>query len=203
MSSLPTSSTTEHAESLLAQDLYKLSTGEREKVLEELHGVSDIVNETAELIAISLADFDGELPKIKDKAAYDAAKARDPEYVNSLELRLKFLRAARFDPVRAAERMVGFFEKKLELFGAAPLTREVRLTDLDKDDRACLKGGIITLLPLRDRAGRGVVTWMPMLRGESTILSRVGWTDSYGWEMLGVRPLTQRLLLSPLLSYAA
>jgi hypothetical protein len=151
--------------------------GEREKVMEELHGVSDVVNETAESIAISLADLDGELSKIKGKAAYDAAKARDPEYVNSLELRLKFLRAARFDPVGAAERMVGFFEKKFELFGAGPLARELRLTDLDKGDRACLKGGIMTLLPLRDRAGRGVVTWIPMLRGESTTLSRVRWTD--------------------------
>jgi predicted HTH domain antitoxin len=182
MSSLPKSSTTEPstcwAESLLAQDLYKLSMEEREKVLEELHGVSDIVNETAELIAITLAEFHEELSKIKVKKAYDAAKARDPEYMNSLELLLKFLRAARFDPVQAAARMVGFFEKKLELFGAGPLTRELRLTDLDKADRVCLKGGIMTLLPLRDRAGRGVVTWMPMLRGESTTLGRVCWTDS-------------------------
>lgn len=193
MSSLPPTSaitepSTSWAESLLAKDLYKLSMCEREKVLEDLHGVSDVVNETAEVIAASLVAFDGELSKIKDKPAYDTAKDRDQEYVNSLELRLKFLRAARFDPVKAAERMVGFFGKKLELFGPGPLTRELRLTDLDKDDRACLKRGIITLVPLRDQTGRGVVTWMPMLRGESTTLSRVRWTDSYGWWIIGVQP---------------
>jgi hypothetical protein len=74
------------------------------------------------------------------------------------------LRATHFDSNRAAARLVGFFETKLEVFGPDPLARDLLLSDLNEDDHKCLQSGLMTLVPAKDVAGRGIVTWIPLLK---------------------------------------
>jgi hypothetical protein len=178
---------TSWAESLLAQDLNKLSLDDREKALEDLHGVSADINETPELVASRLYNLDRALFNNETYAAYDLAKSQNVKYTSSMELRLKFLRAARFDPARAATRLVGFLERKMELFGRNTLARELLFTDLDEEERRCLESGLMTMLPVRDRSGRCILTWMPMLRAEFTPLAKVRFALSSEGEWLATR----------------
>jgi hypothetical protein len=164
---------TSWVESLLAQDLYKLCVSEREYALEDLHGVPDFVNETPDLVSNRLAELERELSKIPEKTAYDLAAYQDSNYVRSREFRLKFLRAERFHAGKAAKRLAGFFDQKLVLFGQKELARELLLSDLDQEDRKCLESGLMTLLPVRDRAGRCILTWMPAFREETKPLCRM------------------------------
>jgi hypothetical protein len=158
---------------LIAEDLYKLSITERERVLFDLHGVSVAFEETPEMIACRLAELEMKISMIKKKPAYATAKAKNPEYVGNRNLRLKFLRAESFDSQRAADRLVRFFESKLELFGEDKLAKDITSKDLDQEDRAHLEKGQMQVLPLRDRAGRVVVTWNAIKRGQSSLKNRV------------------------------
>jgi hypothetical protein len=161
------------AESQLALDLNKISLNEREEVNEDLHGVSNAVDETPELVASCLSELEAEIAKIQCRDAYIMAASKDSSYTSSRVLRLKFLRAEHFDSKKAAVRLVTFFERKLEVFGADPLARELLISDLNEEDRRCLQSGLITLVPEKDKAGRGIMTWMPMLNGGLSVGSKV------------------------------
>jgi hypothetical protein len=174
MAPLESDDTLSAVQSLLALDLNNMSLNEREKVFEDLHGVSDLVDESPELVASCLDELELGIAKIRRRDAYVAAASKDSSYTSSRTLRLKFLRAENFDSNRAAARIVGFFETKLEIFGLDPLARDLLLSDLDEDDHKCLQSGLMTLVPAKDVAGRGIVTWIPLLKeGGFSVRSKV------------------------------
>ena len=161
------------SDTLLATELNRLTLKEREQVLYDVHGISDVVAESPLLVAEKLEELDKLIATIRPKKAYEKAKTMDPKYVRSRTLRLPFLRAERFDAARAANRMIQFFEAKQKLFGNDKLASDIRLRDLDEDNKKCLRSGLCQILPLRDTAGRTIVCWIPMARGDSSILNRV------------------------------
>jgi hypothetical protein len=145
---------------LVAKELNAMSTEEREHSFKEIHGICDAVHETSEFVKEKLAKLDGELANIsKHQTAYLLAETQDEAYVKSTKLRLKFLRADSFDVEKAAERLVMFFEEKLNLFGIDLLAKDVKMSDLDEDEIRCLKSGVGQLFPRRDRGGRCVFAW--------------------------------------------
>jgi hypothetical protein len=160
----------EDVDALLGAELNNLSMVERENVLQDIHGVSDIVDEEPEFVARRLAELNTEVTMIKNKAAYLQAQAQNSEYVSNLDFRLMFLRASSFIPKDAAIRLVAFCEAKLELFGTEKLTKTILLSDMDKDDIGCLEAGYSQLLPGRDRAGRALFTVLPMINNKHTVL---------------------------------
>ena len=155
-------------ESLLAKELTQLSVQEREQVFHDVHGVSEVLKETPELLEAKLLELDYELSLISIKLAYEQARALSEEYTTGRTFRLMFLRAEKFHAKNAAARMVLYFEEKLKLFGRDKLARDIRLNDLDSDDMACLKSGYLTPLPGRDRAGRAVIFATAKLRAYRT-----------------------------------
>jgi hypothetical protein len=64
------------------------------------------------------------------------------------------LRTDRFHAKKAACRVINHFHKKLELFGASKLCKDITLEDFDPGSMAVLESGHCTLLPARDRADR-------------------------------------------------
>jgi hypothetical protein len=172
---------------LLAQELYKLSFEEREKVFSDVHGVSDVIDETPQLLAESLAGFNKALQaasmdndknndKNNNKSVYDLAKEQDENYVKALDFQLKFLRADNFNPVKAAARMLKYLEAKQKLFGSDKLTKNITLNhDFSAEDLQVARSGLGSLLPLRDRTGRLVLCWMTQLRGDGSFLARVSY----------------------------
>jgi hypothetical protein len=159
---------------LLAQELNKLSFQDREKVFSDIHGVSDVVEETPDFVAERLAGLESALASIDSKPAYDQAKQQDPEFVSNRDFLLKFLRADNFDSPKAAQRMIKYLDAKLVIFGPVRLTKKITLNDFTKEDMIVALSGLGSILRLRDRAGRLVMCWMSMLRGESAFISRVG-----------------------------
>ena len=156
--------------SSLAKEMNQLSFAEREKGCYELHGVADVVEETPEFVDQCLSDLESEICKLEDnkKNAYEMAKKVNPGYICGRSFRLQFLRADCFVPKKAAERLVGFLEVKLELFGPKPIARELLLSDLSQDDMVLLQSGFFSIVPLRDRAGRTITVSVPFFRPKAT-----------------------------------
>jgi hypothetical protein len=148
-------------DSMIAMELSAMSMQEREQSYFDIHGVSDVIDETPEFLEEKLREFDEELAKIaKDRCAYSLAEAQDKEYVRSNKFRFKFLRANNFDARLAAERVIRFFKEKLNLFGVETLARDIKMSDLGQEGRRWLESGIGQLVPQRDRSGRCVIAWI-------------------------------------------
>jgi hypothetical protein len=145
------------ADVVAADEMNQLSLKEREQVFEDIHGVSDVIDEEPLFVGQCLEQMEVVVGKIRKKSAYERALFLSPAYVQSRDFRLMFLRAERFEPQRSAKRFVKFFEYKLGLFGADKLVKTITLDDLDEDDMACLMTGSHYSLKDKDRAGRTIV----------------------------------------------
>ncbi|CAJ1946780.1 unnamed protein product [Cylindrotheca closterium] len=142
---------------LVANEMNKLTFQEREVVYEDLHGVSRPGKECHETLAQTIADTRNEIASIRLKAAHNKAVFLNPEYVNSENFILMFLRACKFDPKKTAIKIVDHFKYKLELFGYDNLGKEITYEDLNEGTRNALSSGAVQLLPNRDKAGRAIV----------------------------------------------
>ena len=146
----------EEIESMLTKELWNLTAEERNKITEELHGVSvNVANEDdLDFVEAKLETLDREINKIRSKQAYDRASFLCPSYVSDRNFRLMFLRADEFVPSNAAKRIVSHFALKSKLFGLDKLVKDITLEDLSNDDILSLQSGSTQLLPIKDRAGR-------------------------------------------------
>ena len=157
----------EYVDLVLAREFNQLSTQERSRTYEELHGVDECVVETPLFIDNSLRRLDEELANIRRKPAYELAKQQNKAYVTNPQFRLMFLRADGFHPEKAATRLVGYFEGKLEYFGESRLTKQIQFSDLDHNDQACVKSGHMQVLPSRDQSGRAIFTDVDVFHDQS------------------------------------
>lgn len=145
-------------DSLMASELNSLSLNERMKHVEQLHCiVNDVAEETPEQVETAIEGLQTELCMIREKDAYNRALQLNRDYVEDTKFRLMFLRADRFNPKKAAERLVLFMEKKRQFFGEDSMVRGITLNDMTPDDLDGIKAGYMQTLPVRDRAGRLVV----------------------------------------------
>ena len=145
-------------ESLLAKELNGLTVEEREQVYDDVHGISTIIDETPDFVAAKLHAMRNELERItkKNRKALDRAIFLRPGLQNDETLYLLFLRATKFDAVKAAGLMTRHFEHKLHLFGDSLLPRRITIEDLGEKETALLHSGAVALLDSIDRRGRGV-----------------------------------------------
>ena len=141
-----------------AKDLNELSSEAREKLFEEVNGISSTEDEDPELVEQCLEGFEEEIEQVQlDKSAYNLAMAMRPQLRKDREFRLMFLRAECFDLRRAARRIVQHFECKRTLFGDEKLAKRITYEDLDDDDKAYLSGGSFQILQSKDQTGRTVI----------------------------------------------
>ena len=88
--------------------------------------------------------------------AYLMACSLSQEYVN--EMKLPCLRAVQnYDCYEAANLLVRFFHRKLQLFGLPCLVKDITQDDLNEDEQDILRQGLVQLLSYRDAAGRAVL----------------------------------------------
>jgi hypothetical protein len=162
------------AGAMLAKEMNQLSVDEREKVLEDVHGIARaVLDEPLDYVKNSLVVLEEELSKTPNKVAFDLAKFQSKDYVSNEKLRLMFLRAESFDVCMAASRMVRFFDEKYKLFGPEKLTKDIILADLDPGDIAALERGFYQVLPEKDCAGRKVLCFFPKLKVVGTTQNMV------------------------------
>eukprot|EP00980_Cylindrotheca_fusiformis_P029225 scaffold22759_cov98-Cylindrotheca_fusiformis.AAC.2 len=147
---------------MLAAELEKLSLEEREKVYEDVHGVSDVIQETPELIANCLEQMDREIGLITSKDAYAQAKLQSSNNMINQKFRLAFLRSTSFNPKLAALHLVEYFRCKLETLGTEQLVKnQIAVEDLGAAATRVLELGSVQVLPNRDSKGRAVVVLSP------------------------------------------
>ena len=144
-------------DAMLAGELNQMTFQEREKVWEELHGVETITQETEELLATSLKEMEQALEAVPNRSIYEKAKSVNARYVEDRLFRLMFLRSEYYNAELAAVRLVKFLENKVKWFGDETLTRPIYLSDLNEDDMAFMKSGIVQLIPARDRSDRVIL----------------------------------------------
>lgn len=149
------------SDKLIAEELGKLSLEEREKVYEDVHGVSHLVEETPELIEESLELMEIEIHSIRQKDAYDQAKLLSNGFVTNRKFLLGFLRAESFNAKKAAARFTKYFKCKLEMFGMWNLAESITLEKIGDKSVESLGNGVLQILPNRDTQGRVVVVSMP------------------------------------------
>ena len=142
---------------LLAKEMNQLSARERDQILDDVHGVTDVIEETPEFVEDCIAQLGVSLASIPHKPEYDLAMCLDADYVMNRKFRIMFLRSERFDVSRAATRLVKHFREKQRLFGTEALCRDIEWKDLNQEDRETLQSGFFQVLPLRDRAGRAIL----------------------------------------------
>lgn len=147
----------DEVDALLTAELNEMTFDERETVYEEIHGVEPEIQETEELLEGSLMQMEmalQRLPRQHSRECYEKALQINPRYVEDRAFRLMFLRCEYFDPEKAAKRLALFLQGKARFFGEGALARPITLDDMDEDDMAFLKSGILQIIPSRDRSGR-------------------------------------------------
>jgi hypothetical protein len=81
--------------------------------------------EDPKMVARALGDLEEDTQNIFNKAAAcETAPATSPEHVRDPKFWLKFLRADKFDHKSAAQRLVAFFETKMEMRLSDKLTKD-------------------------------------------------------------------------------
>ena len=189
---------------LIAQDFNNLSFQDRNAINEEMHGVSSLSpEETPEMVADAVHRLSLELDAINHKPSYDKSQqwnSNSPSmgidcsrsvynynvdtlsagthstYVNTLDFRLRFLRADLFDAKKAAKRLVNFLAMVMDLYDGNEelLRRPIGLNDLkSKEEKDYLKLGNHQLLPFRDRSGRRVIAMVPDMANIPCVRLRV------------------------------
>mmetsp|Transcript_37089 Transcript_37089/g.89889 ORF Transcript_37089/g.89889 Transcript_37089/m.89889 type:complete len:764 (+) Transcript_37089:1849-4140(+) len=165
----------------LARDLLGLSLEQRNQVMRDLHGTIFLLPEDPSEISEKLLTMEQEVRRIvaedspnqnddtlrggggsgvgQYRLAYTEAENISTECVHDKKFRLMFLRADRYNPVKAARRLVDFFEIKKTLFGHEKLCKRITLMDLLQDDetKACLESGRYQISRYRDSSGRQIV----------------------------------------------
>ena len=147
-------------DALIASELNKMTMKEREEAMFDLHGVSEVMEEAPDMVARKFEQLESILAKKRSNekaAAYNLAASMSPDYVQNRKFLFMFLRADRFHAKKAAHRVISHFRKKLELFGASKLCKDMTLEDLDPSAMKVLETGHCTLLPARDRADRLII----------------------------------------------
>jgi hypothetical protein len=144
-------------DALIASELNKMTLKEREEVMFDVHGISEVIEEVPDMVARKFEELESILAKKrsnKKAAAYNLAASMSLKYVHDRKFLLSFLRADRFHAMDAAGRVIRHFQKKLELFGASKLCKDITLEDLDPCAMEVIESGRLTVLPVRDQGGR-------------------------------------------------
>ena len=148
-------------DAVLTKQFNNMSMQEQNHIIQDIHGVADVIHESTEFIDERLERVERFICEIEDRVAYDKALYIAPNYVRDRKFRLQFLRAAEFNAKAAAKRIVSHFEEKEKLFDEDALGRDIVMSDLSEDDMLSLNSGFMQILPVRDNAGRAIICMVP------------------------------------------
>jgi hypothetical protein len=124
----------EAVSNLLAREMRQLSLKEQYHINQDVNGMNILASiEPFELSSMGLEALDKQLGRTDgDHHCYRLAEEMRSNMIKEEEFRLKFLRAERFDPVKAATRIENYLKILRQNFGDESMRRPIKLTDLDK-----------------------------------------------------------------------
>ena len=157
-------------EAIIAKAMTQLSVQEREEVMNELHAVAQLQPENPQQMHHLLLQMETALQEATptEDCGYVLAEFLDPAFVQNRELRLRFLRADRYDARAAAERMLQYIDLKQRAFGYTKLISKIKQNDLNADALEILSCGVIRVMPMPDCAGRTIIVIYPSLITEKS-----------------------------------
>ena len=153
-------------EEMVSTSMSRLSAPDREQRLNELHGVEEETDESPQKLEQMLQEMDSILAARKEAQlpgieAIILAELQDHAFV--MGLRLKFIRATRYDVSEAATRLISFLSVKLKLFGYDKLTSKITLSDLSEEAMEILNSGLFQVMPFPDSVGRFILVVNPVM----------------------------------------
>jgi len=168
-------------DAILTKEILQLNSSDRNNIYEEIHGVRCMApEESPQLLQTALEELDAELAKIpeSEKRAFSYASGissnscstdrSTPNYVDTDEFRLRFLRCELFNAQKAARRLVSYLDLitntlPFEKAGLEVLKRPIMLSDFSEPEQIIIRKGHLQLLPFRDRSGRRVLAGVASL----------------------------------------
>mmetsp|Transcript_14571 Transcript_14571/g.20588 ORF Transcript_14571/g.20588 Transcript_14571/m.20588 type:complete len:350 (+) Transcript_14571:100-1149(+) len=141
----------------LQEEIAAMPLNERAQAARELYGVEPAIEETPAFLREKFEQLDLEIEELNEKEAYELALFMNPSYVTSAGFRLLFLRCERFNAKAAANRMVKYWDRKIEIFGMDCAFKDISLLDFEENDQLALRLGAFRVLPTRDEANRGIM----------------------------------------------
>jgi len=116
----------------LAADLNAMTFAERQAMEEDIHGASDVIEETPEFVSEKIEKMREALQHVNSRLrqAWDRAVFLRPALGEDQEMHLVFLRARRFRSNDAAVLMAAYFQAKRDLFGDDLLIQRITWNDV-------------------------------------------------------------------------
>jgi hypothetical protein len=165
---------------MLSKELANMSFADRNAINEEVHGVRSLApDETPEMLEKSLWMFQRQLEVFQPKPAYEhAVYGMQSQWVGQdPTLKLRCLRAERFNISKAVRRFVKYLELLVDYFGIVALLRPLCMSDLGKEEMELLRSGEYQYLPFRDRSGRRVISCLGHHGMKFSLFARVSVND--------------------------
>lgn len=152
---------TGHVLTTLAEDLAKLSVGDRERIYEELHGIvktNDVPIEENTPALDALIDSLRNI-LVQERSSFplvDLAFRQFPSRISSRSFLLMYLRATEYKVEATAARIRLNLELQDLLFGREKVGKRITLDDMSEKDMHALRSSFFQVLPQKDSAGRSV-----------------------------------------------
>ncbi|KAL3908865.1 MAG: hypothetical protein SGARI_002874 [Bacillariaceae sp.] len=132
---------------------------QRTQAMEDLHGILPSYQEEELRLSHLLEEMQRHLDSqqlwLPSSSAYRRAYTENPAFVQ--ERRVLFLRADRYQPLEAAQRMIQFFQLKLDLWGPSKLCKKITIVDdFSELDKKALKQGFLSICPYTDSSKRKI-----------------------------------------------
>lgn len=142
----------------IAKEMTDLTVQERERIYNDVHGVTQDLEETPEMMQGCLTDFDATITSMpnKDRKAFNKACFLRPSLETDIKFKLQFIRADKYNARHAAQRMVSHFEEKLKLFGEDKLVKRITIDDLSELGLQVFQSGFLADCPVKDQRGRPI-----------------------------------------------
>jgi len=147
----------------VSNEILELSFEEKEYRRHCLYGQEQMTNESIDMLQTLLNTLKDELDSLRtpEKQVYLRAQDQCPDYVNSRDFQLMFLRADRYDAKKAARRITMYWDEKLKIFGEDHTFKPLTLADMREEDYFALTNGGVQALPEQDNVGRGILFTNP------------------------------------------
>jgi len=124
--------------------------------LQSIYGQCPTPPETEESVKTGLARLQIELEGIKKKKGFNQALQKCPHLIDD-DFLLMFLRTEVFHAGRAAQRLVTYWDKRIEIFGETKAFMRLTLDEALTDDSVALSLGYLRPTGRSDSAGRAIL----------------------------------------------
>ena len=176
---------------LLVKELNQLSLENREKVMEEIHGIvstshhhhgntsnnrdnnKSMIEEENMLLEQMQSELDNHA-SANASSAYQKAKLLQSEWIRDRNFLWSFLVKEEMDPKKAALRMIRYLDYVTEIYNTEEvLFRPIYLSDLNQESKQIMESeGSIQISPVRDPSGRRILAHLRDI-GSVSMISRV------------------------------